>query len=290
MTNTDVTLYRLTQTYAQVSTSFGASALTISASHPVSGAATSIPSGYWKKVYACGINGFVGTLKEDRWTWHDSIRYTFPKSTCQTIGGTSGSPIIDNSSGQLVGINNTLNESGQSCTLDNPCEVNPDGSITVIKGQNYGQETYWFTHLGIPRGGNLVSSNGIRSAASEWSTSRWRCSPRRPTGRPAWPSWSNAPAFRGPPRTGWRWRWRRTGCWSAIRTAGSSRGRGWPNWRRPRPIRCWNGPPRCWPGSATPAARAASCTGGTGRTGSAWPPPSAAPGCAPRCRSAPGCR
>jgi len=144
MTNTDVTLYRLTQTYAQISTSFGATALTISASHPVRGTATSIPSGYWKKVYACGINGFVGTLKEDQWTWHDSIRYTFPKSTCQTIGGTSGSPIIDNSSGQLVGINNTLNESGQSCTLDNPCEVNPDGSITVIKGQNYGQETYWF--------------------------------------------------------------------------------------------------------------------------------------------------
>ena len=144
MTNTDVTLYRLTQTYTQISTSFGATALTISASHPVSGTATSIPSGYWKKVYACGINGFVGTLKEDQWTWHDSIRYTFPKSTCQTIGGTSGSPIIDNSSGQLVGINNTLNESGQSCTLNNPCEVNSDGSITVIKGQNYGQETYWF--------------------------------------------------------------------------------------------------------------------------------------------------
>lgn len=144
MTNTDVTLYRLTQTYAQISTSFGSTALTISASHPVSGTATSIPSGYWKKVYACGINGFVGTLKEDQWTWHDSIRYTFPKSTCQTIGGTSGSPIIDNNSGLLVGINNTSNEQGQSCTLDNPCEVNPDGSITVVQGQNYGQETYWF--------------------------------------------------------------------------------------------------------------------------------------------------
>jgi len=145
MTNTDVTLYRLTQTYSQISSSYGATALTISASHPVSGTATSIPSGYWKTVYACGINGFVGTLKEDQWTWHDSIRYTYPKSTCQTIGGTSGSPIIDNSSGLLVGINNTSNEDGQSCTLDNPCEVNSDGSITVVQGQNYGQETYWFT-------------------------------------------------------------------------------------------------------------------------------------------------
>ncbi len=144
MTGTDVTLYRLTQTFAQIRTSTGLSALTIASSHPVDGHAVSIPSGYWKTTYACAIHGFVGTLREDQWTWHDSIRYLYPNSSCQTIGGTSGSPIIDNSSLQIVGINNTLNEQGQACTLDNPCEVNPDGSITYTKGQNYGQETYWF--------------------------------------------------------------------------------------------------------------------------------------------------
>ncbi|MDQ2838050.1 MAG: serine protease [Actinomycetota bacterium] len=144
MTGTDVTLYRLTSTFAQLTSSTGATALTLSASHPVDGHAISIPSSYWKTVYSCAIHGFVGTLRESSWTWHDSIRYQFPASSCQTIGGTSGSPIIDNSTGQQVGINNTSNENGESCTLDNPCEVNADGSITVVQGQNYGQETYWF--------------------------------------------------------------------------------------------------------------------------------------------------
>ena len=144
MTGTDVTLYRLTNTFAQLRTSYGTTALTISASHPVDGRAISIPSSYWKTVYSCSVHGFVATLREGDWTWHDSIRYLYPNNSCKTIGGTSGSPIIDNSTGQIVGINNTLNEQGQSCTLDNPCEVNADGSVTVVKGQNYGQETYWF--------------------------------------------------------------------------------------------------------------------------------------------------
>ena len=155
MTGTDVTLYRLNKTFAQIrSTSGGLNALTIASTHPVDGHAISLPSGYWKTTYSCAINGFVGTLREDQWTWHDSIRYLYPNSTCQTIGGTSGTPIIDNASLQVVGINNTLNEQGQACTLDNPCEVNPDGSITYTQGQNYGQETYWFNTC-------LTSTNAI---------------------------------------------------------------------------------------------------------------------------------
>jgi len=154
MTGTDVTLYRLTQTFAQIRKSTGLSALTIAATHPVDGHAVSVPSGYWKTTYSCSINGFVDTLREDQWTWHDSIRYLYPNSTCQTIGGTSGSPIVDNTSLQIAGINNTSNEQGQACTLDNPCEVNPDGSLTYTQGQNYGQETYWFTTC-------LTSANAI---------------------------------------------------------------------------------------------------------------------------------
>ncbi|HEY3483660.1 MAG TPA: serine protease, partial [Streptomyces sp.] len=68
------------------------------------------------------------------------IRYT---SACQTIGGTSGSPII--SGGKVVGVNNTGNEDGQRCTDNNPCEVDQAGTVTVRQGINYGQETY-----GIP--------------------------------------------------------------------------------------------------------------------------------------------
>jgi hypothetical protein len=141
MTNTDVSLYRLTTTFGSIRTRFGVSALTISASHPSAGIAITIPSGYWKQVWNCQINGFVTTLREDQWTWHDSIRYD---TGCHTIHGTSGSPVLD-PAGNVVGINNTGNDNGQSCTLNNPCEVDQNGNTTVHQGQSYGEETYWFT-------------------------------------------------------------------------------------------------------------------------------------------------
>jgi V8-like Glu-specific endopeptidase len=138
MTDTDMTLYQLNTTYDAIKTSYGISPLEISATHPTAGTAIKVVSGYWKKIYSCNIDGFVYRLKESNWTWKDSIRYT---STCDTIGGTSGSPIED-PSGKLIGINNTGNESGERCTLDNPCEVDQSGNVTVHEGTNYGEETY----------------------------------------------------------------------------------------------------------------------------------------------------
>ncbi|MGW3996226.1 S1 family peptidase [Amycolatopsis sp. NPDC004772] len=140
MTDTDVSLYQLTTTYAQIKASYGISPLELSNAHPSAGAAIDVVSGYWKRIYSCNIDGFVYRLKEGSWTWKDSIRYT---SACQTIGGTSGSPIV--SGGKVVGVNNTGNEDGQRCTDNNPCEVDQAGNVTVHYKTNYGQETY-----GIP--------------------------------------------------------------------------------------------------------------------------------------------
>ncbi|MEO7260878.1 MAG: serine protease [Jatrophihabitantaceae bacterium] len=145
MTGTDVALYRLTQTFAQIRHTTGLHPLTIASHQPVDGRAVSIPSGYWKIVYSCAVDAIVPTVREAIWTWQDSIRYEYPNSDCQPIGGTSGSPIIDNRNRKIVGINNTANEGGEACELNNPCEVNSDGSVTAIKGAGYGQETYWFT-------------------------------------------------------------------------------------------------------------------------------------------------
>ncbi|MFD0574386.1 putative Ig domain-containing protein [Kitasatospora gansuensis] len=142
MTGTDVALYQLTDTFASITSKFGATALTISDTHPVDGSSMFIPSGYWKQTWNCSINGFVDTLREDQWTWRDSIRYS---AGCNTTHGTSGSPIVDATSKRVVGINNTGNDDGAMCTLNNPCEVAADGTTTVTKGQSYGEETYWFT-------------------------------------------------------------------------------------------------------------------------------------------------
>jgi V8-like Glu-specific endopeptidase len=139
MTDTDVAIYELTTTYAEIKSSYGVSALTVRDTRPAVGTAVTVASGAWKKLLDCHIDGFVHSLKEGRWTWKDSVRYT---SACQTIGGTSGSPVVDQATGEVVAVHNTGNENGGSCTLDNPCEVDQRGNVTVHQGINYGQQTY----------------------------------------------------------------------------------------------------------------------------------------------------
>ncbi|MEU6394921.1 serine protease [Streptomyces sp. NPDC046939] len=139
MTDTDVSLYQLTTTYRTIESSYGIKALELSAAHPVKGTAISVVSGYWKRTYNCAIDGFAYRLKEGEWTWKDSVRYT---SACQTIGGTSGSPVFDQATGKVVAVNNTGNEDGERCTDNNPCEVDESGQVTVRQGINYAQQTY----------------------------------------------------------------------------------------------------------------------------------------------------
>ncbi|MFH8583006.1 trypsin-like peptidase domain-containing protein [Streptomyces celluloflavus] len=143
MTDTDVTLYQTSSTYAQIQQKFNIKPLELATGHPVQGNAITVVSGYWKKTYSCNIDGFVHNLKEGDWTWKDSVRYT---PECQTIGGTSGSPVIDNATGKVAAINNTGNEDGEQCTVNNPCEVDESGNVTVHQGTNYAEETY-----GIPQ-------------------------------------------------------------------------------------------------------------------------------------------
>ncbi|MGW2562457.1 S1 family peptidase [Streptomyces sp. NPDC001514] len=139
MTDTDISLYELTRTYAQIESRYGIKALELNAAHPVQGTAIKVVSGYWKRIYSCNIDGFAYRLKEGAWTWKDSVRYT---STCDVIGGTSGSPVIDVATGKVVAVNNTGNEDGGRCTDNNPCEVDENGNVTVRQGINYAQQTY----------------------------------------------------------------------------------------------------------------------------------------------------
>ncbi|MFF2523272.1 S1 family peptidase [Streptomyces liangshanensis] len=139
MTDTDVSLYQLTSTYAQIQSRYAITALDLNTTRPVQGTAIKVVSGYWKRIYTCTVDGFAYQLKEGQWTWKDSVRYT---SACNTIGGTSGSPVIDTATGKVVAVNNTGNESGGRCTDNNPCEVDQSGNVTVRQGINYAQETY----------------------------------------------------------------------------------------------------------------------------------------------------
>ncbi len=139
MTKTDVTIYKLTETYADIASKYNVHALTLASHHPALNAPIDVISGFWKRGYTCSIELFVNTLKEDQWTMVDSMRYSRPG--CDTIGGTSGSPVVMSGTRTMIGINNTGNENGEQCTMDNPCEVDASGNITAIKGYSYGQET-----------------------------------------------------------------------------------------------------------------------------------------------------
>lgn len=139
MTDTDVTLYELTNTYAEITEKYSIDALEVADTHAKAGTAITVVSGYWKDTYSCDIDDFVYELHEGDYVWKDSTRYA---PGCDTIGGTSGSPVVDQSTGKVVAVNNTGNEDGEECTMNNPCEVDKDGKTTAKKGTNYAQNSY----------------------------------------------------------------------------------------------------------------------------------------------------
>lgn len=138
MTKTDMSLYLLTKTYAEIEEQFKVKPLTLQAERAKSETALQVISGYWKRGYSCNHAGTVHQIKESDWVWENSIRYSQPG--CEIIGGTSGSPVLQTGTRNVIGVNNTTNENGQECTLNNPCEVDVDGKITYKKGLGYAQQ------------------------------------------------------------------------------------------------------------------------------------------------------
>lgn len=139
MTNTDVAFYELDKSYAEIMTATKVRPFFLDSFRPSIAQPIEIISGYWDRGYSCEIDNFVFKIKEGQWTWNDSIRYT---AGCDTIGGTSGSPLIAKGEKRVIGINNTSNESGEQCTLNNPCEVSANGDVNYQQGVRYGQQTF----------------------------------------------------------------------------------------------------------------------------------------------------
>lgn len=139
MTGTDIAVYRLEKSYREIEDQYGVEAFTLARDGAVVDDEIQILSGYWRRGYECSINHLVHKLLEDKWTFVDSLRYS--STGCNTIGGTSGSPVIMSGTKSVIAINNTGNESGKACTMNNPCEVDVDGNVFYKKGYSYGQQT-----------------------------------------------------------------------------------------------------------------------------------------------------
>lgn len=149
MDRTDVGLYALEISYAKLLSKYGVHPLTMGDQRADPNARLQIISGFFRRGYRCHLNGYVYHLREGDYTWHHSLRYN--ENGCHMIHGTSGSPVLAAGTRTVVGIHNTTNDNGQECTLNNPCEVDRHGHITVHQGRHYGEETWWFTTCISPR-------------------------------------------------------------------------------------------------------------------------------------------
>ena len=142
MTGTDSAIYELEQTYEEIINGSGIMPLVMSDQPPRDQLPIEILSGFWERGFSCKVEKTIPVLKEADWTFTNSIKYLQPG--CETFGGTSGSPIIATGTRIVVGINNTGNQDGGECTMNNPCEVYPNGDVVATKGASYGQQTFGF--------------------------------------------------------------------------------------------------------------------------------------------------
>ncbi|PRY41357.1 trypsin-like serine protease [Umezawaea tangerina] len=138
MTGTDIALYRLDKTYAQLAAQ-GAKVFRLTSGPVRAGDPLTLLSAGSRS--ACTAEAVVGHLREGGYELDDSIRYT-TSADCAPSHGRSGSPLLAADGTTVVGVHNTHNVAGGMCTDDNPCEVAPDGTTTAVQGRAYGQQVH----------------------------------------------------------------------------------------------------------------------------------------------------
>ncbi|MFE4049590.1 trypsin-like serine protease [Streptomyces sp. YIM B13518] len=138
MTGTDIALYRLDKTYAQLKAE-GAKVFRLT-SAPVR-AGDPLTMAYAGGRLQCTAEAVVTNLREGGYQQDDSIRYATSED-CAPWHGTSGSALLAPDGTTVVGIHNTHNTAGEQCTDNNPCEVGPDGAVTSVQGRSYGQQVH----------------------------------------------------------------------------------------------------------------------------------------------------
>lgn len=141
MTGTDMAVYELHLSYQEL-LDRGIRSFELAALPPKKADLVEVISGHKNVDYDCAIDEVLVGLREGGFAFNQSLRFS---GTCEQSNGTSGSPVILKDTRQVVGISNTFNKSGRSCTDNNPCEVDADGSVSIFHGARYGQQTALLT-------------------------------------------------------------------------------------------------------------------------------------------------
>jgi hypothetical protein len=136
MTGTDIALYRLDKTYAQLKAE-GAKVFRLGSTPVRAGA--SLTMAYTSTRLHCTAEAVVPRLREGGYEQGHAIRYATGKD-CAPWHGMSGSALLGSDGSTVVAIHNTHNEAGERCTDNNPCEVTAKGAVTSVRGRAYGQQ------------------------------------------------------------------------------------------------------------------------------------------------------
>ncbi len=140
MERTDIQVIKTSISNQKLKEQFRTSPYILSSKGPKAGDSIEIVSSQHAKRLTSEVSDIVPQVQESRWSFHNAIGIT-KNSSEMLSGGFSGSPIIA-TNGKIVGSYNTKNEDGESCTLNNPCEIHNDTqSSVVIKGKGYGVQT-----------------------------------------------------------------------------------------------------------------------------------------------------
>lgn len=137
MTGTDIALYQLDETYAQLAAG-GAKVFDLATREPQQADQLVLLAGESGKTWACAVANIVPELREGGYSTHNAIQYN---ELCAPGSGDSGAPMVDPHTGEMIGIHATGNGAGGVCTEADPCEVDDAGVVTVHMGRSYGEQT-----------------------------------------------------------------------------------------------------------------------------------------------------
>ena len=138
MTQTDLAIYEVSATYLEIERETGVKPLILAKSATLNvGTEIVIPTSYWEDVLECQVDQIIYQIREGHWTWGPSIRLT---RDCKIKNGASGSPLVRKGTREVVGLINTAYENGKACDYNNPCEIDPQGRVTIDQeDRSYGQ-------------------------------------------------------------------------------------------------------------------------------------------------------
>lgn len=142
MTDTDVTFYESSLTYAEIEKQFNTEAFVLNDELVRLGTNIEVVSGYWEISTICEAEAIAPILREDVFIWKNAIRYS---SKCMTKGGYSGSPVVELNTRTVVGLHNTGNNGKLDCSENNPCEQDEAGVLIFRElNRRYAQQVFQF--------------------------------------------------------------------------------------------------------------------------------------------------